>query len=298
MAQQALLQTAIKSALADVKVSALDLTRQPILLGATLSVSEALTVLVDKNLRCAPVVDEDKGTFVGVFDVRDMLKHAIQMYKDTHATPEEKLSAFDFMAKSPTVSTQSLSYFARMKKFHHVSTTASLLDVMDKLASGAHIVGVVDENNKLVTILSQGFVYRFAYPILAKSKDVTAVTSTTTIKALLEAGVGVNADKCVTVTEDAKAHDVLQTMADKSLSGLGIVDSDGILIQYTSATDIKLWMKANCSLDLDIMTFLRAIRHGWLLMGRPDSQSPMSIWEITYNTTWTESMPLNTTDCG
>jgi CBS domain-containing protein len=225
-------------------------------------VSEALTVLVDKNLRCAPVVDEDKGTFVGVFDVRDMLKHAIEMYKDTHATPEETLSAFDFMAKSPIVSTQSLSYFARMKKFYHVSNTASLLDVMDKLASGAHIVGVVDENNKLVTILSQGFIYRFAYPILAKSKDVTAVTSTTTIKTLLEAGVGVTADKCVTVTEDAKAHDVFQTMADKSLSGLGIVDSGGTLIQYTSATDIKLWIKANCSLDLDIMTFLSAIRHG------------------------------------
>ena len=55
-------------------------------------------------------------------------------------------------------------------------------------------------------------------------------------------------------------HSAFSLMSKLNLSGLAVVNEDGVLVHNTSATDIKLWLIASSTLEDTIEQFLISIR--------------------------------------
>jgi len=232
------------------KVSDLDTTQKPIILSATLTPRQGLEELLKHHLRCAPVIDGDK--FIGVFDLRDAIKFAMEVYRSKHLK-EEDVAALEYIAVAPHISTNTLAYLARMRKFLAVKESDSVLSVMKIVGSGSHIVGVLSSDGKqLKSILSQGQIFQ---QIAKYWTDFKSDVSIPTIRKL-----GYVKFPVIQISYKTTAHEAFALMANHQLSGLAVVDEDGKLVHNTSATDIKLWLKASESLETTIEEFLVAVR--------------------------------------
>jgi len=64
----------------------------------------------------------------------------------------------------------------------------------------------------------------------------------------------------IQIPSSTLAHEAFEVMAKHQLSGLAVVDEDGMLVHNTSATDIKLWLKSSNSLESSIEDFLVTVR--------------------------------------
>jgi len=235
---------------AKMKVSDFDLSQKPIVLNATLTPRQALEELVKNHLRCAPVIEG--GKFIGVFDLRDAIKYAMEVYRSKHLK-EKDIAAMEYIAVATHISTNTLGYLARMRKFCEVKETEPMLSVMKILATGSHIVGVLSsDGKKLKTILSQGQIFQQ----LAKGwSQVKLDVSVPTLRKL-----GYIKFPVVQIPSTTPAHEAFDLMAKHQLSGLAVVDEDGVLVHNTSVTDIKLWLKSSGSLEITIEDFLVQVR--------------------------------------
>jgi len=232
------------------KVSDLDLSQKPIILSSKLTPRQALEELIKHHLRCAPVVEGDK--FIGVFDLRDAIKFAMEVYRSKHLK-EEDIAAMEYIAVSPHISTNTLAYLARMRKFWAVKESDTVLAMMKTVANGSHIVGVLSSDGKqLKSILSQGQIFQ---QIAKLWSDFKSDVSVETLKKL-----GYVKSPVVQISSKTPAHEAFALMANHQLSGLAVVDEHGKLVHNTSATDIKLWLKASESLEISIEDFLLAVR--------------------------------------
>jgi len=232
------------------KVSELDLTQKPVILSAKLTPRQALEELIKHHLRCAPVVDGDK--FIGVFDLRDAIKFAMEVYRSKHMK-EEDIAAMEYIAVSPHISTNTLAYLARMRKFWAVKESDSVVAMMKIVATGSHIVGVLSSDGKqLKSILSQGQIFQQVAKLWTDFKSDVAIEP---LKKL-----GFVKHPVIQIPAKTPAHEAFEIMANHQLSGLAVVDDKGKLVHNTSATDIKLWLKASESLESSIEDFLVAVR--------------------------------------
>jgi len=164
-----------------------------------------------------------------------------------------------WLTSSPHISTNTLSYLAKMRPFTTVKSTDSLLVVAEALANGHHIVGVIDEDKKeLTNILTQGQLFQQvaakwnAGPFKSDDSDAVKLQSLMDLKYITS--------PVKSVMGNVKAADAFSQMAKYNLSGLAVVDSDGNLIHNTSATDIKLWLQSETLLEDTIENFLISIR--------------------------------------
>ncbi|ETO20048.1 hypothetical protein RFI_17173 [Reticulomyxa filosa] len=233
------------------KVSDLDLSQKPIILSAKLTPRQALEELIKHHLRCAPVVDGDK--FIGVFDLRDAIKFAMEVYRSKHLK-EDDLVAMEYIAVSPHISTNTLAYLGivyqtkilsifwryfvlfffvtkggeevtRMRKFWAVKESDSVLSMLKIVAKGSHIVGVLSSDGKqLKSILSQGQVFQQISKLWTEFKEDVPVE---TLKKL-----GYVKSPVVSISSKTPAHEAFALMANHQLSGLAVVDEDGILFCF------------------------------------------------------------------
>jgi CBS domain-containing protein len=86
------------------------------------------------------------------------------------------------------------------------------------------------------------------------------------------------------VSENESAYNVFRLMSDKNLSGVPIVDEDGIWFGNTSGSDLKLYI-AHPSLNLldqSIGNFLSAIRQAETKTRAPTIgvRSTASLWDV------------------
>jgi len=249
-----LIDTLSKTSISDLKLSP-----KVIVLDAQVEPKQAIKVLIENKIRAAPVVDNSK--FIGVLDLRDTIKFALESYHKKVASDENvvKEQAMMWLTSSPHISTNTLSYLAKMRPFTTVKSTDSILVVADALANGHHIVGVIDEDKKeLTNILTQGQLFQQvaakwnAGPFKDDASDAVKLQSLMDLKYITS--------PVKSVMGNVKAADAFGQMAKYNLSGLAVVDSDGNLIHNTSATDIKLWLQSETLLEDTIENFLISIR--------------------------------------
>lgn len=243
--------------LKDLRVSDLNYVKNPIILDAATDPRKAIEILLANHVRSAPV--HEKNEFIGVLDLRDTVKYALQTYHQG-TIDKVKAKAMEFLTVSPQITTQSLKYLSRMCPFRCVRLTDSIVPVLQAFAHGSHIVGVIDNKNKLVGVISQGQLFQeiaknWTFDVdvrlseLAKAKYVTSPV--------------------VCVRNTMKAYDAFDKMSTSNLSGLAVVNEEGKIIHNTSATDIKLWLMASNSLEETIEQFLIDIRQLSLLEKYP-----------------------------
>ncbi|ETO02910.1 hypothetical protein RFI_34504 [Reticulomyxa filosa] len=256
------------SRLKDLRISELKLNRKPIVLDSKTDPKKAIEVLLQNKVMAAPVAENNQ--FVGVFDLRDCIKYALQMYhRDT--VDKIKSKAMEFLTISPHIATNSLKYLSRMRTFEMVKESESILSVIRVLAKGAHIVGITNEDGKkLESILTQGEVFQ----IISKCWEMEKIVqiekdSNIALSELTKDPFKIVTTPVVTISCQIKAYEAFEKMSTSNLSGLAVVDKSGAIVHNTSATDIKLWLLNSNSLDDTIEHFLINVRKLSLLEKYP-----------------------------
>jgi CBS domain-containing protein len=205
------------------------------------------------------VIDSLNNKFIGVLDLRDTVKFALETYrKQSTALSEQKQKAMEYLTSSPQISTQSLKYLSQMRKFRTVLLSDSLMPVISSLAQGSHVIGVIDDQqqNKLIGVITQG---QFFQQVCAKlHASVFNNTDGCSLQQLLDLKYVTSPVK--SIKSSVKAYEAFELMSKLDLSGLAVVNNDGVLIHNTSATDIKLWLIHNASFEDSIEQFLINIR--------------------------------------
>eukprot|EP01084_Bolivina_argentea_P068113 123962_1 len=258
-----LLRDDLLQVLGDCAVSDLDISGKVIVLDCKTDPKKAIEILIQNKVRAAPVIDNDNKKFIGVLDLRDTVKFALETYKkQSSALTEIKQKAMEFLTSSPQITTQSLKYLSQMRKFRTVKNTDSLLCVAAVLAKGSHIVGVIDEEkNTLSGIITQGQLFQQIAKQWSKhvwnNKD-NKHADTALLSEL--AALKYITSPVKSIKSTVKAYEAFELMSKLDLSGLAVVNNDGVLIHNTSATDIKLWLIASSTLEDSIEEFLINIR--------------------------------------
>jgi CBS domain-containing protein len=266
----ATLRKVFNEGVGDTLVSALKFSRDAVVFRATMSVTDALSALVDHHLRCAPVRSDKE--WVGVLDIRDSLKFVVADYREHHkADDDDSVKEFDavlmsaYLTQAIVKTTHNLSYFARMRSLSAIFDTESIAELASVFGRGSHIISVVGRHKKsdrlrFKGILSQGDAFRqmcehmeeFLASDTAKAADMS-------IGDLMAAKVAKT--PVISIGSDSRAIDVFDKMSKRGLSGIAVVDAKtGALKFNTSSSDVKLWLKSSASLDLPIGEFLRRIR--------------------------------------
>jgi CBS domain-containing protein len=211
----------------------------------------------------------EHGEYGGVLDLRDMVKFAVQHYKeslpaeDQEEQSKEEKEAMSFLTTAPVISTNTLKYLSRMVPFRVVKQSALVTDVVKVFSSGAHIVGITKDSGKceVVSICTQGQLFQSLCKLWKNMlQGGDSPVQECKLMALKTAKYIKTPVK--TISSDVKAIEAFEKMSQYNLSGLAVVDKEGRLIGNTSATDIKLWLVKSISLEFKIEKFLQLVLQG------------------------------------
>jgi len=106
-----------------------------------------------------------------------------------------------------------------------------MLSVIEELSRGTHRIGVVDEEEKLVNIITQGSVLRFIkqhVDLLGKKKEMKL--SSMWFK---------SSQYVMSISTHQKAIDAFRLIAMTKVGAVAVVNDEGVLIGNCSAMDLK-----------------------------------------------------------
>jgi len=121
---------------------------------------------------------------------------------------------------------------SRFQPFHTVTKGYSLFSVAEIFANekAVHRVPVVDSNRQLINIITQSQFLRFIHDHM---KELGTVKDTP-ISELITTH-----NPVMTISEDQPAIRAFSTMISQNISGMGVVDSTGKLVENISLRDLK-----------------------------------------------------------
>ena len=244
---------------------------------------EAATVLWENNIMGAPVYDAKTKTYVGMFDVRDILSCVTAAHReflamggshkpgaDTRLPHEVELhhkTQRELMAKAlqhikisthpPSPGAVTVSYLAArnpMVPFHTKDT--SLLEICKILAERSkHRVPITDSSSG--SPVCTGIISQSGLVAFISSKCPPGSLD----EKMVDAGISYRKE-VVKIKDDATAADAFELLDSHRLSGIAVVDEDGKLIGNTSARDIKnaVMDAGRTGMDMDILSYLAHVR--------------------------------------
>jgi len=225
-----------------------------IVLETTEQVVHGFQKLLDNHILSAPVWDSKENKYIGFLDIRDLISFCVFIH-DNNLQAENLLDIVNFGAKmfKHVTDAVTLPYLARRNPFHSVKHGASLQEVVEILARGVRRVPVIDNNDKVVNIVSQSSIVQFL------NKHLPEVSSLFEEKV---ENVRLGTSPVISVTKETSAIDVFRMMDHHMRSGVAVVDGTGTLLGYTSGMDLKLFIQTPSVsvLQLPIMQFLSQIR--------------------------------------
>mmetsp|Transcript_15507 Transcript_15507/g.33739 ORF Transcript_15507/g.33739 Transcript_15507/m.33739 type:complete len:354 (+) Transcript_15507:276-1337(+) len=244
---------------------------------------DAAKTLWAHNILGAPVWDDDGQKYVGFFDMRDILSSVVaaaKAEKEMKEGDEAEADHFSFQEKmvkaleklkvddgssadaavakeelvNVTPSDLTVSYLAARNPFTSVSDDCTLAQVCQALVEKhCHRVPIVDTaTGKCTAIISQSALVKF----LAKQCPRDDLTET-----LAEAGLPYKKD-VASIVDTADASEAFELLDAKRMSGIAVVDEDGMLVGNTSARDIKFAAldEGRTAMDTDILSYLASVR--------------------------------------
>jgi len=214
--------------------------------------------LLTHNILSAPVYHKNSDgqkQYLGFLDVSDLVSCVV--YAHTHgkkSTSWAEVVGEGAKAKFKDAKDGvNIQYLAKRFPWNPVKETTSLFDVAKLLGGGLHRVPVVDKDGHCFAIVSQSSLIQ----VFHKNKDKITPDSEQTLE-FLKIGI----KKVVSINEETIALKAMQTLDEEKVSGLAIVDEDGMLIGQTSANDLKLFVldRGQLTMDLPILDYLSEIR--------------------------------------
>ena len=208
----------------------------------------AFAKLCDANFLSAPVIDEQQR-FLGFIDMKDLVQFVVyavesegveidvDLLKKTHVTSVFGKNGFVDIALTGAAKMYSdpikgitTKYLSQKHAHAFIDYQASLLDVCILLAKGNNRVAVLDNNRKVVNLISQSAVIQLLNQHAAILTNDFAKAGT----------VSSISKPVITVSENTKSIDALRIMSTKNISGLPILSDGGNWIATITSSDLKL----------------------------------------------------------
>merc|ERR1712100_828577 len=186
------------------------------------NIADAWRTLIANKILGAPVFDEKTKKYIGMFDVSDVV-HVLFTPLDEVAKKDGLKEAMNELLAKQNVR-DVLSADEPAHTFHHLSDTASLLDVMKKMvAERAHRICLVDKDQKLCNIVTQSTVIEFLAANRSKIQELAKVTPEQVALHNVWADV-------VMFNQSEKALHAFRKLRAHHVSGAAIVDDDKKLV--------------------------------------------------------------------
>jgi CBS-domain-containing membrane protein len=224
----------------------------------------AFKKLVDSNIRSAPVFDPDAKEYIGFLDVRDLVAFVAFQYSGTDVQRLAIASGVDlseFLTRMMEVGTRKIGekvtvgLLARRRDFYSVGADANLEDVAKLLVNrGCHRVAVLNDGGEVINIVSQSTIIS----ILDKHRSEISQDAEAGAHTVARASCGTSPILCVQDT--ATVAEAFKVMAANDITGIGIVNESGELVGNTSASDLKMFLKAPISLETPVLDFIAMVR--------------------------------------
>jgi len=193
-------------------------------------ISSAFKKLIKHNLLAVPLILQD-GSYYGFLEILDIIAWIVNLLGEHVLTKEdvdiEKLEAF----KSATVK-QVMTYpISKKSIFRPFKLKTSLLSAMEELARGIHRIPVVDDEGKLVNIITQGSILKFI------QKNMSLLGAKKEMK--LFSMYFKSTQYVMSLSHHEKAIEAFRLLGITKVGAVAIVDDDGKLIGNCSARDLK-----------------------------------------------------------
>jgi len=191
--------------------------------------------LVRHNFLSVPVLQKRGDKYYGFVDLMDICNYAVEHFgRYTLENSEDywKLVKEDELFQKKLVRDIMVYPISRRNPFHPVNKGYSLFHAIEILARerGLHRVPVIDENRKLINIITQSQLVQFLHEhlnMIGEKKNKTIEMVPDALKSVFH------------VHEDQLAIEAFKMMTEHALSGVAIVDSDGKLVGNISLVDLK-----------------------------------------------------------
>jgi len=201
-------------------------TENLVLIPSTATVSQTLQRLYATAILSAPVIEHKNNLILGSIDVMDILSYVLDVPKETQYA--EKMASYK---NKFTHSISQVIANSKREPFLPMSygTPVGVL-VANLFSIGIHRVPLFDEQNQLVSIISQMDVIPYVHRNL-KSLGHLANWTMSQLD-LLPANI-------VTIYEHASLRTAFEDISSCLVSGIAVVDKSGKLVGNLSASDFK-----------------------------------------------------------
>jgi CBS domain-containing protein len=225
------LPTTIQEVFAHINIAELVSKQELVCFTQTNTLESVWKTLSEKNIHSAPVLKED-GTLAGIVDALDLMAFALQVMPSDDSTSEKKRARF-------TMALEEVKYIldksgrdpcAPLEIDNHVSY------LVDVLAAGIHRVPLTTKEGKVTHLVSQSDVVRLLFEEASngKLKHLAIIENplpNTGLGSQRRAGL-------VLVTDTTPLNEVMKTMIEKGITGIGVVDAAGYFVGNFSAQDL------------------------------------------------------------
>jgi len=247
-------------------------SRTPIVIDSTTEPWDAFTILVQNKILSAPV-KAGEG-YAGILKVGDLMESVIGAVQEREAVEKEhrqkhgghvklpKQSSTQFLEavcarqhkEADGTSVLTTTFLCRRNPFVPVNMSDHFSTVLRALTTkGIHMVPVMNAEGAVAACVSQSSVI----PFLKKHEERLAHLFS---KKVHELKLGTS--PVISISAKAPAIEAFKMMSQNRISGMAVVDEDGMLIGNISASDIKLFLDLPRAkvMQLPVQEFVNRIR--------------------------------------
>jgi len=192
--------------------------------------------LIRHNFLSVPVLQAKGSKYYGFLDLADIVKYVVDTFGKDMVTQMSE-NYWEFVEKQEffrekTVNDLMVYPLSRRNPFHPVTRGYSLFSAIELLARerGLHRVPVIDENRKLVHLVTQSQVVLYLHQNIHALGEVKNKP----------AGLVQNFDvQVLAVREDSFIMEAFDLMLSRNVTGLAVVNVEGRLVGNLSLRDLK-----------------------------------------------------------
>jgi len=185
------------------------------------TIEDACALLAKHTIHCVTVYDNNAKAFIGLVDVLDLVTYL----KDKYNAEQPNLF-FD-------TTVDKVIDFSHTNPVLELQATAQLSETIRKMqANKAHRVVVVNERRELLSLLTQSDVLAF---MAAHLKEMHKELAHLELKDMCAR----NSNAVISVSEDTVALEAFAKLGQNSISAIGVVNQQGVLVTSLSAAQLR-----------------------------------------------------------
>jgi 5'-AMP-activated protein kinase regulatory gamma subunit len=256
-----------------------------IVLDSEESVPSGLQKLIDCGIVSAPVIDSKTNKFLGLIDITDILAFIVGIFKEPQDA--KRINIFKRIETSSKFAKAKIGEITDLTKnpFTPIEEGSSVYEAAKLfIERKSHRCPVVTKEGKLISILTQSAVLN----LIASNVSSLGKLAQKTVHDLK-----LGTSPVITIPKTHRTIEAFQTMFERGISGIGVVDDQGTLIGNISARDLRYLDPSNIyhSMVIPCSSFVQQIINSYtevqerspVIACRPETNFEYVIGRLTAN---------------